>query len=149
MIGWTADIGNLAMENTDFRRVAATGRYSQLTFMDLKPGDDMGKEIHLGLDEFIHVRTGRAKLAIGLSADEIVETHELEHGWAAFVPGGYWYNITNIGADELKLYMLTAPPAHRHDAVYRTRDEAQMGEEREELEDKLVRGYAEAEGFGA
>jgi mannose-6-phosphate isomerase-like protein (cupin superfamily) len=149
MIGWTADIGQLALDNTDFRRVVTTGRYSQLTLMRIAPGEDSGKEIHLGLDEFIHVRAGTGRLAIGTSSDHVTETYDLLQGLAAFVPGGYWYSITNTGQDDLKLYVLCAPPAHHAGGVYATREDAQRAEEDEELREKLERGFAEAQGFGA
>jgi mannose-6-phosphate isomerase-like protein (cupin superfamily) len=128
MIGWTADIGQITADNEDFRRVVVTGRHSQLTLMSLHPGEDQGKEIHQGLDEFIHVRTGTALVTIGTNAGEILETHEVGQGWGAFIPAGYYHNIANAGASELKLYVFSAPPAHRDGAVYESRDDAQAAE---------------------
>jgi mannose-6-phosphate isomerase-like protein (cupin superfamily) len=149
MIGWAADVGELVMENEHFSKVAVTGKHSQLTLMSIPPGQDQGKEIHLGLDEFVHIRAGEALVTIGKSAEEVLESHRLEQGWSLFIPAGYWYNIANRGEAELKLYLITSPPAHRHGAEYLTREEAQAAEAGEELREKLERGYAEAEGFGA
>jgi mannose-6-phosphate isomerase-like protein (cupin superfamily) len=149
MIGWAEELGELVMENEHFSRVAVTGKYSQLTLMNIRPGEDQGKEIHLGLDEFVHIRAGKAVVTIGRSAEEILESHKLEQGWTLFIPAGYWYNIANRGEDDLKLYLISSPPAHRDGARYVTREDAQAGEADEERRAKLKRGYAEAEGFGA
>ena len=109
------DIEGETLKNTDYRRVLYTGRYSQLVVMSIKPGEEIGNEMH-GLDQFIRLEQGKAKLVLN-NKDE----HEV-HGDDAFVvPAGTWHNVINMGDEDLKLYTVYSPPNHKDGTVHKTK----------------------------
>lgn len=123
MKGYRSDIEELTISNTDFRRVLYTGKHSQLVLMSLKPGEDIGMEVHDGNDQFFRIEAGAGKC--------LIDGHEylLEDGTAIVVPAGSEHNIINISeTDDLKLYTIYSP-AHHKDAIVRpTKEEALSNE---------------------
>lgn len=115
MNGYIANIEKETKENTDFRRVLYTGKYSQLVLMSIEPGNDIGEEVH-GLDQFIRVEEGSGKVILN-KTDE----HKIEDDYAVVIPAGTWHNVINIGAGPLKLYSLYAPPEHKDGTVHATK----------------------------
>ena len=124
MTGWIGNIEEATTGNTYFREVLFTGATMQLTVMSLKPGEEIGVEMHDHRDQFIRVESGRATVTMGPSEDEVAETHHLEDDWAVVVPGGTWHNVINNGDAELKLYSIYAPPEHPDGTVHETKADA-------------------------
>ena len=58
MKGFKIDLEKATLENTDYRRVLYTAHNSQLVLMSLKPGEEIGEEVHK-LDQFIRIEQGR------------------------------------------------------------------------------------------
>jgi mannose-6-phosphate isomerase-like protein (cupin superfamily) len=50
MAGYNANIEELILANDNFRQVLFTGKHSQLVVMSLKPGEEIGLEVHNNLD---------------------------------------------------------------------------------------------------
>lgn len=123
MKGFIANIEKLSLENENFRRVLYTAKNSQLVVMSLKPGEDIGEEIH-HLDQFIRCESGVGKAVLnGVSYD-------IRDGFVVVVPSGTKHNIINISSDkDLKLYTLYAPPNHRDGVVHETKERAEADEE--------------------
>ena len=46
MNGYIQNIDILTLDNKDFRRVLYTAKHCQLVAMSLKPGEDIGMEVH-------------------------------------------------------------------------------------------------------
>lgn len=128
MTGWVGDIEEATTGNTNFRTVLFTGQNMQLVVMTLKPGEEIGVEMHDHLDQFIRVESGRATVTMGPSKDEVDQTHELEDDWAVIVPGGTWHNVVNAGDENLKLYTIYSPPEHADGTVHVTKAEADAAE---------------------
>jgi mannose-6-phosphate isomerase-like protein (cupin superfamily) len=128
MIGWGKDIEAATLENTNFRTVLFTGEHTQLTVMRLAPGEDIGREVHEHLDQFIRIESGSARVELGPSEDEISETHDAEDDWAFIIPAGTWHNVVNTGAGDLKLYSLYSPPEHPDGTVHPTKADAEAAE---------------------
>jgi mannose-6-phosphate isomerase-like protein (cupin superfamily) len=128
MTGWVGNIEEATTGNTYFREVLFTGASMQLTVMSLKPGEEIGVEMHDHRDQFIRVESGRATVTMGPSEDEVAETHHLEDDWAVVVPGGTWHNVINNGDAELKLYSIYAPPEHPDGTVHETKADAAEAE---------------------
>lgn len=120
-LGWVDDIERATLDNDTFRTVLFTGEHLQLTVMRLAPDEDIGREAHPQRDQFLRIEAGTARLELGPSADEVTETRQLEADWAGIVPAGVWHNVVNVGADDVKLYSLYAPPEHPPGTVHRTR----------------------------
>ncbi|NCT55459.1 cupin domain-containing protein [bacterium] len=124
MQGYTDNIEELTLKNTNFRQVLFTGKHTQLVLMCLKPGEEIGKEIHHNLDQFFRFEKGQGKVIIGE-----VET-SVKDGSAVIVPGGAEHNIINTSSTEdLKLYTLYSPPNHKDGTIHVTKAEADLAEE--------------------
>jgi mannose-6-phosphate isomerase-like protein (cupin superfamily) len=122
MQGFVQDIENLAIQNSEFRRVLYTARNCQLVVMALKPNEEIGAEVHK-LDQFFRVEEGNGEAVL----DGVRTT--ISAGFAVVVPAGTKHNIINTGAAPLKLYTLYAPPNHRDGVVHHTRADADADNE--------------------
>ncbi|MDO9693897.1 MAG: cupin domain-containing protein [Candidatus Latescibacteria bacterium] len=122
MKGFVQNIEDLTADNGDFRRVLYTATNCQLVVMALKPGEEIGMEVHK-LDQFFRVEEGVG--AAVLNGDRT----EIRAGFAVLVPAGTNHNIVNTGTMPLKLYTLYAPPNHRDGVVHHTRDDAEADTE--------------------
>jgi mannose-6-phosphate isomerase-like protein (cupin superfamily) len=123
MKGYVDNIEHLTKENDNFRKVLYTAKHSQLVLMSLKPGEDIGAEVHEELDQFFRVDAGKGKVVL-----DGVE-HEIEDGFAVVVPAGMNHNVVNTGNEPLKLYTVYSPPEHRDGVVHTTKDDAMADEE--------------------
>jgi mannose-6-phosphate isomerase-like protein (cupin superfamily) len=128
MLGWVGDIEAATLGNETFRTVLFTGTHTQLTVMHLAPGEEIGREVHAHLDQFLRVEAGRARVELGTTEDRVDETHELADDWAVIVPAGIWHNVVNVGDEPLQLYSLYSPPEHPPGTVHRTKEEADAAE---------------------
>jgi len=122
MKGFVKNIEEISVSNEDFRKVLYTAKNCQLVIMALKPGEDIGMEVHK-LDQFFRVEEGK-----GAAVLDDVRT-EIGAGFAVLVPAGTNHNIINTGTDPLKLYTLYAPPNHRDGVVHHTRADAEADNE--------------------
>lgn len=129
MIGWVGDIEAITVDNSTFRTVLFTGAHLQLTVMCLQPGDEIGLEMHDGLDQFIRIESGTARVTLGPSQDEVETTHDVAEDWAVIIPGGTWHNVVNSGAGPLRLYSIYTPAEHEDGAVHLTKADADAAEE--------------------
>lgn len=122
MNGFVKDIESLAVKNDSFRQVLYTARNCQLVLMALKPGEEIGAEVHK-LDQFFCVEEGSGEAVLdGLRT-------AIQAGFAVLVPAGANHNIINTGNAPLKLYTLYSPPNHRDGVVHRTRADAEADTE--------------------
>ncbi|HEX5614459.1 MAG TPA: cupin domain-containing protein [Acidimicrobiia bacterium] len=128
MLGWVGDIETATLDNETFRTVLFTGAHTQLTVMHLAPGEEIGREAHAHLDQFLRVEAGSARVELGRTEETIDETYDLADDWAVIVPAGVWHNVVNTGSGPLKLYSLYSPPEHPPNTVHRTKAEADAAE---------------------
>ena len=128
MLGWVGDIEQATLENATFRTVLFTGDHTQLTVMRLVPGEDIGREAHPHLDQFLRVEQGKARVELGRTEEVVDERHDVEEDWAIVVPAGVWHNVVNTGTSDVKLYSLYSPPEHPFGTVHRTKADAQAAE---------------------
>src|SRR3546814_13086777 len=104
MQGFIGDIENLTEDNEDFRRVLYTGRNLQLVLMALKPGEEIGLEIHDDRDQFFRVEKGSGAVLI----DGVRKAIKGDDG--IIVRAGAQNNIVNTGDKLLQLYTLYGTP---------------------------------------
>ena len=123
MKGFVADIEDLTEDNKDFRRVLYTGKHLQLVLMALKPGEEIGEEVHADHDQFFRIEKGKGEVWI-----DGVRTR-IKSDDAIIVPAGARHNVINTGEKSLKLYTLYGPPDHRDGIVRTTKAEAEATEE--------------------
>ena len=124
MAGYHDKIEEITENNTNFRKVLFTGKHTQLVVMSLKPGEDIGIEVHDNLDQFFRIEEGEGRAVID------GEEYDFAKGDAVIVPGGSRHNLTNTSKDkDLKLYTLYSPPNHPEGTVHKTKEEAMEAEE--------------------
>lgn len=122
MKGYIANIETLTLENENFRKVLYTATNSQLVLMSLKPGEEIGEEVH-ELDQFIRIESGDGTAIL----DGI--KHDLRDGIAVVIPAGTRHNVINASADKpLKLYTLYSPPNHKDGVLHTTKLDAETDE---------------------
>ena len=123
MKGFVADIEELTGANKDFRRVLYTGKHLQLVLMTLKPGMEIGEEVHADHDQFFRIEKGRGEVWID------GERTKIKSEDAILVPAGAKHNVVNTGDKALKFYTIYGPPEHRDGVVRATKAHAEVAEE--------------------
>ena len=121
--GFVEDIEELTEDNKDFRRVLYTGKYLQLVLMALKPGEEIGEEVHVDHDQFFRVEKGKGEVWID------GERTRIKSDDAIIVPAGAKHNVINTGDKALKLYTLYGPPDHKDGVAHAIKVDAEASEE--------------------
>lgn len=116
MKGYITNIEKETLENTDYRRVLYTAKNSQLVLMNLRPGEEIGEEVHT-LDQFLRFELGNAKVVL----DDV--EHTVGADYAVVIPAGTKHNVINIGEGELKLYSIYSPPEHKDGVIEHTKED--------------------------
>jgi mannose-6-phosphate isomerase-like protein (cupin superfamily) len=118
--GFHSNIERDVMENTNFRKVLYTSIHMQVVLMTLKPGEEIGEEIHNANDQFFRFESGTGKCI--LNGNE----YDINEGDAIVVPAGAKHNVINTStAGELKMLTTYAPPNHKDGIVRVTKAEAE------------------------
>ena len=106
------------LDNNFFRKVLYTGPNSQLVVMSLKPGEDIGMEVHDDIDQFIRVEAGAGKAILDGKEFDLLDDY------AVVVPAGTEHNVVNTSDDDMKLYTIYTPAEHAEGTVHKTKEEA-------------------------
>ena len=132
MKGYCDNIEQATVENEDFRRVLYTGKHLQLVLMTLKPGEEIGSEVHEDRDQFFRIDEGAGTVDIDGVANAV------EDGSAVIVPAGARHNVRNTGSAPLKLYTLYGPPEHLDGITQATKADAEARHADEEWDGKTT-----------
>lgn len=104
---YTSDIDDITRKNNVFRKILYTTPTQQLVVMSINPENEIGKEKHLGITQFIKVVYGRCIAIIGKNRES------LKKGSVIIIPPNTYHNIINASKTrKLKLYTIYSPPAH-------------------------------------
>ncbi len=124
MKGYIVQIEAATRDNQHYRRVLFTAQHSQLVLMNLKPGEEIGEEVH-ELDQFIRFEKGEGTVVLD------GEKHAVSDGFAVVIPTGTRHDVVNSGKTApLKLYSLYSPPEHKDGIVHKTKQEADADHDR-------------------
>jgi len=124
MKGFIQNIEQLTLANENFRQVLYTAPHSQLVLMALKPGEEIGEEVHEENDQFFRFEQGQGKVVI-----DGVE-HQVGDGVVVIVPAGASHNVINGSQTEsLKMYTIYSPAHHRDGVVHETKAQAEVDSE--------------------
>lgn len=119
MKGYSTNIEQKTLQNEFFREVLFTAPHSQVVVMTLKPQEDIGKEIHETVDQFIRIEAGEGRAEID------GETIPVSNGIALVIPAGTEHNVINTSTQNpLKLYTIYSPAHHKDKTIHRTKEEA-------------------------
>lgn len=116
--GFAGDIEELTEQNSDYRRVLYTGKNLQLVLMSLRPGEEIGEEVHDEGDQFFRFEQGNGEVHINGRVTRV------EADDAVVIPGGARHNVVNTGKEPLRFYTVYGPPEHRDGVMHRTKAEA-------------------------
>lgn len=106
-------------ENTNFRRVVYTGKYEQLVLMSIPVDGDIGDEVHPNTDQILYFVDGNCEIVLD------GETKRIEKESIVFVPAGTRHNFKNIGDQDLKIFTIYAPPAHKDGTTHKAKEDVQ------------------------
>lgn len=119
MRGYHGNIEELTLSNTNFRQVLYTANHMQLVLMCLKPGEEIGEEVHAENDQFLRFESGTGSVVI--DGNEYL----VSDGSAVIVPAGATHNVVNTSDSEsLQLYTIYTPPHHKDGIIRPTREVA-------------------------
>lgn len=122
--GYHVNIEELTLANINFREVLYTGKHLQLVLMNLKPGEEIGEEIHTTGDQFFRFESGSGTCVLN------GESSPIKAGEAIIVPNGVLHNIINSDAIlSLKMYTIYSPPQHKDKVIRLTRHDAETQKE--------------------
>ena len=122
MKGYIKNIEDETKSNDNFRKVLYTGKHSQLVVMSLKPGEEIGEEVHEG-DQFFRFEQGEGKIIIDGKETSVVD------GTSVVVPEGASHNVINTSdTEDLKLYALYSPPQHKDGQVNKNKPKVRENE---------------------
>ncbi len=120
MKGFYTNINETALNNTNFREVLYTGQHSQLVLMSLKPGEEIGSEVHPDNDQFFQFEAGTGRVVVDDVSYEVTDRN------LVVIPAGAQHNIINSSTTEdLKMYTIYSPAHHKDGTVRATKVEAE------------------------
>lgn len=124
----TFDIESATRQNANYRTVAWTGKYLQVTLMSIPVGASIGLEVHPNTDQFVRIDAGQGKAVMGPAKDQLNFQHEVSDGWSIQIPAGSWHDVINTGDEPLRLYTIYAPAHHASGIVQETSADAERDE---------------------
>jgi mannose-6-phosphate isomerase-like protein (cupin superfamily) len=120
MKGYKINIEKETLKNENFRNVLYTSKHMQLVLMTLKTGEEIGAEVHIGIDQFFRFESGKGKCIIDGNEYNIAD------GDVIIVPAGSRHNVINTDpSEELKMYTIYAPPHHQDGLINATKNDGE------------------------
>lgn len=123
------DLETATTENSNYRTVAWTGRYLQVTLMSIPPDSSIGLEMHPDTDQFIRLDSGQGRATMGPTEHDLSFQKDVSDGWSVQVPAGTWHDIINTGEEDMRLYVVYAPVHHTAGIVQQSAADAEADEE--------------------
>ena len=123
------DIEKETVANDNYRQVAWTGKYLQVTLMSIPVGESIGLEVHPETDQFLRLEAGKGRCVMGPAKDNLDFEQDVEDDWSIQVPAGVWHDVINTGQEPLQLYVVYAPTHHAQGKVHETAAMAEADEE--------------------
>ena len=118
---FVVDIDTAVEQNKTFRTALWTGDHLQVTVMNIRPGEDIGLEMHPQIDQFLRIEEGQGIVRMGSKMNQLTIERNVNENYAIMVPAGTWHNVINTGNTPLKLYSIYAPPQHPFGTVDMTK----------------------------
>jgi mannose-6-phosphate isomerase-like protein (cupin superfamily) len=115
---YAADVFELARRNENFRQVLFTTERSQLVLMAVAPGEEIGEEVHEGIDQVLMFVAGEGEAVLAGTRQAVGA------GSVVVVPAGTRHNFITTGNAALKLFTVYTPPEHPDGTIHRTKAEA-------------------------
>ena len=114
----TKNIRQQAIDDTFFRRVIDTGKYTPAVIMSIPPGGDIGEEVQPDTGQVLYLVQCRGEVILDGKASAY------EAGDLVLVAAGTTHNFVNKGHEDLKVITTYSPPHHPVDTVHKTKKDA-------------------------
>jgi mannose-6-phosphate isomerase-like protein (cupin superfamily) len=92
------DIRRITEDNSFFRKVVYTGKYTQLVLMTLPPRGEIGEQEHRHSDQIMFITMGRGEIFLNGQPGPAIEDDVI------FVPAGTLHNLANSGEHEFEAF---------------------------------------------
>ena len=122
------NIEDATLQNENYRLALWTGELLQVTLMSIPVGGDIGGEVHGENDQFLRLESGKGKVVMGESEDDITFEREVRDDDIILIPKGLYHNVTNIGEEPMKIYSIYGPAHHPEGTVHATKENAEEEE---------------------
>ncbi len=109
--GSYGNIHEMTISNQYYRKVVDTTLNQQLVLMSLKPGVEIGKEIHPYNTQYIKIEQGSCMAMIENKYIELKKDNFI------LIPANTLHNIINNSSQVLKLYTIYSPPHHKYNGL--------------------------------
>jgi mannose-6-phosphate isomerase-like protein (cupin superfamily) len=123
------DLETATTTNQNYRTVAWSGTYLQVTLMSIPVGESVGLETHPDTDQFLRLDAGKGRVVMGPTREDLPFSRDVEDGWAIMVPAGTWHDVINTGDEPMRLYAIYAPVHHAAGKVQATAAQADADEQ--------------------
>ena len=80
------DLETETTTNQNYRTVAWSGKYPQVTLMSIPVGESVGLEAHPDTDQFLRLDAGKGRVVMGPAEDNLTIEHEVGDGWRSWCP---------------------------------------------------------------
>ena len=103
------------LKNKKFRKIVKyIPDLFELTYMSLKPKEEIGMEIHPTTVQFIRIESGKGKAILRPKNSTRATIHYFKEGDAVIIPNNTYHNVINTSKTKhLKLYSIYSRPAHK------------------------------------
>jgi len=129
MTGYIGAIEKQTRENTYFRQVLFTAQHAQLVVMCLRPGEEIGDEVHSNVDRSSASSRGMPSSSLAKRRNARCTT-----GMRSWFRQGRTTKVVNVSKTAmLKLYTIYSPPNHPDGTVHKTKAEAEAAESLEPI----------------
>jgi len=110
---YSRNIADESPESIDYRKIIWTSpNLMQWGKMTIKPGEDVGQEVHEDTDQFFFVVSGQGRAVLGADSMPVMA------GTVLIVPAGTQHNIINQStSDNLVLMTMYSPQEHEQGLV--------------------------------
>lgn len=118
MQGVIENIKEKAKNNTNFRQVLESGKYTQIVLMSIPVNGEIGEEIHPDTDQVLYLVDGRGEVILN-GEKSLFDKHTM-----VLVNAGVKHNFINTGNEDLKIITMYSPPHHPQEKIHKTKEEA-------------------------
>lgn len=131
---YVANLSEILNTNKNFRQAIWTGVNMQVTVMNVPVGGEVGLEIHKNIEQFLRIESGKAKVQMGPTEDNLNFETEATDGYSIHVPMNTFHNVINIGKSPLKIYSIYSPGEHPFGTIHESAKDGEIAELQELLE---------------
>ena len=122
------NIEKSTISNNNYREVQYTPPGGmQFVLMSVKPGEEIGMEVHKKHDQFIRIEEGKGELQI--KNNNKITKYDLYDGIGVIIPSNTYHNVINTGKKPLKLYNIYTPPEHKQGLIQKDKKDKKENQE--------------------